>query len=68
MQKHDLVQYDTTGLARFEPSWYATVWEQAGLLRMQVKGLPYNTHICMDARIIPQLINVLKIIQNEKQV
>lgn len=65
MKKYDITQYDTTGQGQFESSWYGTVWTDDSTLKMQIKGMPFNTLFCMDKRAIPQLINILKEIQNE---
>jgi len=64
--KHNIQQYDTTGASQFEPSWYATVWASELMLKIQVKGLPFNTVFHMDKKAIPQLINALQAIQNER--
>ena len=65
-KKHDIYQYDETGFGKFEPSWYATVWESGGLLRIQAKGMPFNSMFAIDRRAIPQLINALKAIENDQ--
>jgi hypothetical protein len=66
MKKYEITQYDTTGWGHFEPSWYGTVWASGGTLKMQVKGMPLNTVFSMDKKAIPQLIDILKQIQNEE--
>jgi hypothetical protein len=66
MKKYDITQYDTTGWGKFEPSWYGTVWASGDTLKMQIKGMPFNTVFSMDKKAIPQLINILKQIQNEE--
>ena len=66
MKKYDITQYDTTGQGQFESSWYGTVWTDSVTLKMQVKGMPFNTVFSMDKRAIPQLIDILKRIQDDK--
>lgn len=65
MEKYDITQYDTTGQGQFESSWYGTVWTDSVTLKMQVKGMPFNTVFSMDKRAIPQLIDILKRIQDD---
>ena len=65
MEKYNITQYDTTGQGQFESSWYGTVWTDSVTLKMQVKGMPFNTVFSMDKRAIPQLIDILKRIQND---
>ena len=65
MEKYNINQYDTTGQGQFESSWYGTVWTDSVTLKMQVKGMPFNTVFSMDKRAIPQLIDILKRIQND---
>lgn len=65
MKKYDITQYDTTGQGQFESSWYGTVWTDSVTLKMQVKGMPFNTVFSMDKRAIPQLIDILKRIQDD---
>jgi hypothetical protein len=65
MKKYDITQYDTTGQGQFESSWYGTVWTTDNTLKLQVKGMPFNSVFSMDKRAIPQLINILKEIQND---
>ena len=65
MKKYDITQYDTTGHGKFEPSWYGTVWATDNTIKMQIKGMPFNTTFSMDKRAIPQLIEILKRIQND---
>lgn len=66
MKLHRLYQYDETGQGRFETSWYGDVYVSGGMLRMNIKGMPFNSLFNMDARVIPQLIEALKEIQNER--
>ncbi len=63
--KHDIYEYDTSGQGKWDPKWYATVWASGTMLKLQVKGMPHNTHFNMDKRAIPQLIDALRKIQNE---
>jgi hypothetical protein len=64
--KHTITQYDTTGQGRFDPSWYADVWTSDTVLKMQVKGMPFDAVFHIDRRAIPQLIGILQRIQNDK--
>ena len=65
MKKYDITQYDTTGFGNFDPSWYGTVWADDITLKMQIKGMPFNTTFSMDKKAIPQLIDILKRIQDD---
>lgn len=65
MRKYEITSYDTTGMGKFEPSWYGTVWTSDTSLKMQIKGMPFNTTFHMDKRAIPQLIKILQEIQND---
>ena len=67
-RKHDIYQYDETGAGKFEPGWYATVWESGGMLRIQVKGMPFNSTFALDSRAVPQLIKALKAIEHDKTI
>jgi hypothetical protein len=64
--KHTITQYDTTHQGKFEPSWYADVWASDTVLKMQVKGMPFNSVFHMDRKAIPQLISILKSIQEDE--
>lgn len=63
MTKRDIYSYSTDG--SFESSWYATVWADEVMLKMSIKGLPFNTVVALDRRAIPQLIRALEAIQRE---
>lgn len=63
-RKYDILQYDETGQGKFDTGWYATVWESGGTVKMTIKGFPHNTVFSFDRRAVPQLINILKEIQN----
>lgn len=64
--KYTITQYDTTHQGKFEPSWYADVWASDTVLKMQVKGMPFNSVFHMDRKAIPQLISILKSIQEDE--
>jgi hypothetical protein len=62
---HTIYQYDETGQGLFESSWYGYVSTTESMLKFQIKGMPFDAHFIMDKRAIPQLIQILKQIQNE---
>lgn len=63
--KHVLMEQKETKSGVSQHSWYGTVWQSDGMLRLNVKGMPSGWQFSMDKRVIPQLISVLKDIQNE---
>ena len=64
--KHTITQYDTSHQGKFEPSWYADVWASDTTLKFQVLGMPFNSVFHMDRKAIPQLISILKSIQEDE--
>ena len=66
--KHTITQYDTSHQGKFDPSWYADVWASDTALKMQVKGMPFDSVFHMDRKAIPQLIGILQRIQNDAKI